>query len=282
MKIVFSRRCLEYYESWHPESPVRVREAYNFLKEKGYEFIEPMHASYKDLLRAHTSAYIDRVRTGDFHDPDSPPIENIYDYASLSAGSAILAARANGFSLMRPPGHHAGRSGRALGASSLGFCYFNNLAIAVRSVGKRSLILDIDGHHGNGTQEIFLRDEKVTYVSLHRSPHYPRTGLRSEANCLNFPLRWNTGDELYLKTLEKALTQTDMKQVEVIAISAGFDAHENDPMASLALSTECYRKIGRKIGSLNLPIFATLEGGYNPKDLGRNIDEFLQGLEENH
>ena len=84
-----------------------------------------------------------------------------------------MAARVNGFSLMRPPGHHAGRSGRALGASSLGFCYFNNLAIAVRSLDKRSLILDIDGHHGNGTQEIFLGDEKVTYVSLHRSPQYP-------------------------------------------------------------------------------------------------------------
>jgi acetoin utilization deacetylase AcuC-like enzyme len=278
MKIVFSRRCLEYYEPWHPESPVRVREAYNCLKEKGYEFIEPTPASYEDLLRAHTAAYIDRVRTGNFHDPDSPPIENIYEYASLSAGGAIMAARVNGFSLMRPPGHHAGRSGRALGASSLGFCYFNNLAIAVRSLDKRSLILDIDGHHGNGTQEIFLGDEKVTYVSLHRSPHYPGTGLRSEANCLNFPLRRNTGDELYLKTLEKALDQTDMKHVEMVAISAGFDAHENDPMASLGLSTECYRKIGGKIGSLNLPTFATLEGGYNTKDLGRNIHGFLQGL----
>jgi len=280
MKIVFSRRCLEYYEPWHPESPVRVREAYNFLKDKAYEFIEPTPASYEDLLRVHTASYIERVRTGNFYDADSPPYENIYEYACLSAGGAILAARVNGFSLMRPPGHHAGRSGRSLGASSLGFCYFNNLAVAVRSLDKPSLILDIDGHHGNGTQEIFLGDEKVRYISLHRSPHYPGTGLRSEANCLNFPLRWNTGDELYLKTLEKALDQTDMKHVEVVAVSAGFDAHGNDPLASLGLSTECYREIGRKIGSLNLPTFATLEGGYNPKDLGRNVHEFLQELEE--
>ena len=191
-----------------------------------------------------------------------------------------MAARVNGFSLMRPPGHHAGRSGRVTSASSLGFCYFNNLAIAVLSLGKPSLILDVDSHHGNGTQEIFLGDEKVTYVSLHRSPYYPGSGLRSEANCLNFPLNRNTGDELYLKTLEKALNQTELKQVEVVAVSAGFDAYANAPLASLGLSTDCYRKIGEKIGSLNLPIFATLEGGYNAKDLGRNIHSFLQGLEE--
>ncbi|KPV65058.1 MAG: Histone deacetylase domain protein [Candidatus Bathyarchaeota archaeon BA1] len=271
---------MEYYEPWHPESPARVREAYRFLKGKGYEFVEPTPASYEDLLRVHTAEYIEMVRTRSFYDPDSPPYEDIYEYACLSAGGAILTARLNGFSLMRPPGHHAGRSGRALGASSLGFCYFNNLAIAVRSLDKSTLILDIDGHHGNGTQEIFLGDPKVRFVSLHRSPHYPGTGLQSQANCLNFPLHRNTGDELYLKTLEKALSQVDMKGVEVVALSAGFDAHENDPMASLGLNSECYREIGRRIGSLGLPTFATLEGGYNPNDLGRNIYQFLQGLEE--
>jgi len=92
----------------------------------------------------------------------------------------------------------------------------------------------------------------------------------------------NTGDELYLKTLEKALDQIDVKRVDAIAISAGFDAHRNDPLASLNLSTECYRRIGTRIGSLNLPTFATLEGGYNTKDLGRTIYGFLQGLEENN
>ncbi len=280
MKIVFSKRCLEYYEPWHPESPSRVREAYRFLKAKGYEFLGPRPASYEDILRVHKAEYVEIVRTRSFYDPDSTPYENIYEYASLSAGGAISAAKVNGFSLMRPPGHHAGHSGIALGASSLGFCYFNNIAIAIRSLDKNTLILDIDGHHGNGTQEIFYGNKKVRYISLHRSPHYPGTGLRSEANCLNFPLPRNAGDELYLKTLEKALSQVDVKDIEVVAVSAGFDAHKNDPLASLNLSSECYMEIGRKIGSLGLPTFAVLEGGYNPMDLGRNIHEFLQGLEK--
>lgn len=281
MKVVFSERCLEYYEPWHPESPNRVNEAQSFLKSKGREFIEPTPASYRDLSKIHTAGYIERIKTRNFWDSDSPPYESIYEYARLSAGGAILAAKVKGFSLMRPPGHHAGRSGRALGGSSLGFCYFNNIAVAVRSLGKNTLIVDIDGHHGNGTQDIFLGDKRVRFISLHRSPHYPGTGLRSESNCLNFPLPRNAGDKLYLKTLAKALSQTDLKDLEVVAVSAGFDAHEKDPLASLGLSSQCYREIGRKIASLGLPTFATLEGGYVSRDLGRNIQKFLQGLEKN-
>ena len=280
MKIVFSERCLEYYEPWHPESPLRVREAYNFLKKKGYEFVEPTPASYEDLLRVHTVEHVERIKGGRFWDPDTPAYENIYEYACLSAGGAILAARVGGFSLMRPPGHHAGRSGLALGASSLGFCYFNNIAVAIRSLDKSALIVDIDGHHGNGTQEIFLGDERVWYISLHRSPHYPGTGLRSERNCLNFPLPRNVGDKVYLKTLDKALRRVDTRNIEVVGISAGFDAHANDPLASLGLSSGCYRRIGRRIAELGLPTFAVLEGGYHPKYLGLNIHELIQGLEE--
>jgi len=278
MKVVFSERCLKYDNN--PESPDRVKAAHNFLKGEGYVFIEPTPASHEDLSRVHLAKYIERIMMRNFWDSDSPPYENIYEYAKLSAGGAILAAKVSGFSLMRPPGHHAGRSGIALGGSSLGFCYFNNIAVAVRSLGKNTLIVDIDGHHGNGTQDIFLGDERVRFISLHRSPHYPGTGFRSEANCLNFPLSRNAGDRLYLKTLEKALSQINVKDIEVVAISAGFDAHKNDPQASLSLSSQCYREIGRKIGSLGLPTFAALEGGYVPRDLGRNIHELLQGFEE--
>ena len=106
--------------------------------------------------------------------------EKIYDYALLSAGGALLAAQKNGISLMRPPGHHAGRNGKAMGVSTLGFCYFNNIAIAVRKMNEQTLILDIDGHHGNGTQEIFQGDPNVKFISLHRYPTYPGTGLRSQ------------------------------------------------------------------------------------------------------
>jgi len=180
---------------------------------------------------------------------------------------------------MRPPGHHAGRNGRAMGVSTLGFCYFNNIAIAVKNLGKTTLILDIDGHHGNGTQEIFQGDPNVTFISLHRYPTYPGTGLTSQGNCLNFPLPYSSGDLLYLETLEQALSQVDMANIEVVAISAGFDAHEGD-LASLGLTHEGYREIGRKVGALGKPVFGVLEGGYIGEYVGRDLHELISGIEE--
>lgn len=132
MKIVFSERCLEYSYPGHLESPARIREATKILRGYGYSFLEPLPASEEDLLRVHTKEWVERVKRGGFFDADTPGSDNIYEYASFSAGGAILAARVGSFSLMRPPGHHAGKAGRALGAATLGFCYFNNIAIAVR------------------------------------------------------------------------------------------------------------------------------------------------------
>jgi len=159
-------------------------------------------------------------------------------------------------------------------------------------LGKPALILDIDGHHGNGTQEIFLGDEKVTYVGLHRYPHYPRkvsdtrlqigyfypgTGGVSEANCLNFPLRVDCGDQVYLKTLDEALSKVDMNKFEVVAVSAGFDTHVGD-LASLGLTEKCFREIGKKIASLNKHTFFVLEGGYSGENNGKDIHELLKGF----
>jgi acetoin utilization deacetylase AcuC-like enzyme len=175
---------------------------------------------------------------------------------------------------MRPPGHHAGKD--FLG----GFCYFNNIAVAVRKSGKRTLIVDIDGHHGNGTQDIFLGDPQVVYISLHRSPLYPGTGLSSVGNCLNFPLPAHCGDKLYLEALDEALHQAlrDFNP-EQVALSLGLDGYRDDPLASLGLSTSAYREIGRRVAGLKLPAFAVLEGGYLPELLGPNIEAFLEGLE---
>ncbi len=280
MKVIFSEKCLEYSWPGHVEGPERVRKTFEFLKKK-YEFLEPKPASVEDLLRVHSREYVDLIKNakaGSYLDGDTPVPENIYEFARLSAGGAMLAAREKGFSLMRPPGHHAGRNGKALGAATLGFCYFNNIAIAVRSLDLQTLILDIDGHHGNGTQEIFLGDPKVTYISLHRYPHYPGTGLRSQGNCLNFPLSYPAGDSLYLKTLDKALGQVDMTGIEVVGISAGFDAHQGD-LASLGLSSEGYREIGIKVGALGKPTFGVLEGGYIGENISRDLHELIQGLE---
>jgi len=280
MNIIFSEKCLEYSWPGHIEGPERVRKAFEFLKKK-YVFLEPKPASMEELLKVHSREYVDLIknaRAGSYLDGDTPVPENIYEFARLSAGGAMLAAREKGFSLMRPPGHHAGRNGKALGAATLGFCYLNNIAIAVKSLDLQTLILDIDGHHGNGTQEIFLGDPKVTYVSLHRYPHYPGTGLRSQGNCLNFPLSYPAGDSLYLKTLDKALGQVDMTGIEVVGISAGFDAHQGD-LASLGLSSEGYREIGIKVGALGKPTFGVLEGGYIGENISRDSHELIQGLE---
>ena len=280
MKIIFSEKCLEYNWQGHIERPERVRKALELLTQ--YEFLEPKPASQQDLFTVHSREYVDRIKnapSGSYLDGDTPAPENIYEYALLSAGAALLAAQESCFSLMRPPGHHAGRNGVALGASTLGFCYFNNIAIAVKSLGKSTLILDIDGHHGNGTQEIFQGDPKVTFISLHRYPTYPGTGLTSQGNCLNFPLPYSTGDSLYLKTVEQALSQVDMANVEAVAISAGFDAHQGD-LASLSLTYDGYREIGRKVGALGKPVFGVLEGGYVGEYVGRDLHELISGIEE--
>lgn len=276
-KIVFSEKCLG-YGSWHTEGPARVRRAQEILKEKGYDFLVPDPASEEDLLRVHDQEYLWMVKKGLVEDADTPAYDNIYEYARLSAGGAILAAKVKGFSIMRPPGHHAGASGVALGASTRGFCYLNNVAIAVKYLGKPTLILDIDGHHGNGTQEIFYGNEKVTYVSLHRHPNFPGTGVGSDLNCINYPLPFDCGDTVYIGTLGRALRRLDMTKFDIVAVSAGFDTHADD-LASLGLSRKAYRMIGEKIASLNKPTFFALEGGYRGEDVGNDIDQLLRGFE---
>ena len=277
-KIIFSERCLGYGQ-YHIEGPERVRKAAEILRSKGYEFLEPKPASEEDLLKVHDTDYVWNVKKSLVDDPDTPAYDNIFEFARLSAGGALLAARVGGFSLMRPPGHHAGKNGAALGAYTRGFCYFNNLAVAVKHLNKATLILDIDGHHGNGSQEIFLGDEKVTYVSLHRHPNYPGTGAVSEKNCLNFPLPPDCGDEVHAKTLDEALSSLDMDKFEVVAVSAGFDTYAGD-LASLGLTEKGYWEIGKRVGSLHRPTFFVLEGGYQGEHVGSAIDQLLRAFED--
>jgi acetoin utilization deacetylase AcuC-like enzyme len=277
-KIIFSEKSLN-YGSWHIEGPQRVKMAYEVLKEKNFKFLEPDAASEEDLLTVHDSDYIWNLKKGLVEDSDTPAYDNIYEYARLSAGGAILAAKVNGFSLMRPPGHHAGRNGAALGIYTRGFCYLNNIAIAVKTLNKPAVILDIDGHHGNGTQEIFYDDNKVVYISLHRHPHYPGTGAHSEANALNFPLPANCGERRYLETLDEALNMVNMDKFEVVAVSVGFDSHLGD-LASLGLKEKSYQEIGKRIAALKKATFFVMEGGYVGRQNGRDINQLLKGYEE--
>jgi len=278
-KIIFSEKCLG-YGTWHIEGPQRIRIANEILRKKGYDYVEPSPASEEDLLKVHDPEYIWNLKKGLVEDVDTPAYDNIYEYARLSAGGAILAAKINGFSIMRPPGHHAGKNGAALGVHTRGFCYLNNVAIAVKSLNKTALILDVDGHHGNGTQEIFQDYAKVVYLSLHRFPHYPGTGIRSEGNCFNFPLPADCGEKKYLETLDQALNAIDGKTFEVVAVSVGFDTHSGD-LASLGLTENSYLEIGKRIAAIEKPTFFVLEGGYMGEANGKDIDSFLKGYEEN-
>jgi len=273
MEIIFSERCLEYQQVGHPEGPGRVRLASEYLARQGFEFLEPQPATREELLSVHSEEHVRRVETGDFYDSDCPVYQGIDFYARLAVGGAIVAQRRGGFSLMRPPGHHAGPS--FLG----GFCYYNNIAIAVRLSARKTLIVDIDGHHGNGTQAVFFGDEQVAYVSLHRMYNYPGTGQQSQRNCYNFPLPPRCGKRLYIETLERALEVVG-RGFEQLAISAGFDTYKEDPLASLGLEVETYYDIGYMLGELALPTFCVLEGGYIPDIIGPSVEALITGLEE--
>jgi acetoin utilization deacetylase AcuC-like enzyme len=287
MKVVFSEKCLEYKVLGHPESPERVLNVFNFLKEKEFKFIEAKPCEENDLLEVHSSEYVERIKSCNFFDEDTPALPNIYYYAKLSVGAAIQAMEISikgekSFSLMRPPGHHAGKNGIALNASSLGFCYFNNIAVATKiSLKKvsRVAILDIDYHHGNGTQEIFFGNDRVLFVSLHAFPAYPYTGKFSEKNCLNYALPHSISEEEYLKVLEKALEEIERFNPELLAISVGFDTYKEDPIGGLNLNEDSYFKIGKMIAKLKIPLFVVLEGGYNVEKMPKCVYRFLIGLE---
>jgi len=280
MKIFFSKECLEYSQPGHPESPLRVSTCYEYLKKEGFEFREPSLCSEKDILLVHNGRLLLELKNEDFFDADTPALANIFHYAVLSAGSAIDAALfslngENSFSLMRPPGHHATKDN--LG----GFCYFNNIAIATmrakEKVGKVAIV-DLDCHHGNGTQDIFLGRKDIIYVSLHQSPLYPGTGLKSQENCFNYPLAADTSPTSYLNILNEALDNVIKFNPDLVAVSMGFDTYKLDPLTSLSLEKETYLKIGRILSGLKKPLFSVLEGGYNTGDMPECLSSFLDGV----
>lgn len=277
MEIIFSKECLEYESRGHPESPQRVKSTCEYLKEKGFSFVKPRPAGEEDLLLAHTKELIEGIKNLNFFDADTPLLPEIFAYARLSVGAAIMAMELSlkgepTFSLLRPPGHHAGKN--FLG----GFCYFNNLSVAVQKailLGKKVAILDIDCHHGNGTQDIFLGKKDVLYVSLHQVPLYPGTGLKADRNCLNYPLKPGTGEKEYLAILKEAILEIQKFSPDLLAISAGFDTYKDDPLTDIGLEIVSYGKIKELIVAAGLPYFCVLEGGYSP-ELKYCIYEFLK------
>jgi acetoin utilization deacetylase AcuC-like enzyme len=278
MKVIFSPQCLNFNSPGHPESPDRVKRAHHLLTQEGFEFTEPQPCEEEDLLLVHAPPLIENVKTNNFFDWDTPNHPHIYDYAALAVGGALLAMNLSlsdgrSFSLMRPPGHHATRTN--LG----GFCYFNNIAVSVaRALQEvdRVAILDFDCHHGNGTQDIFLKDERVLYVSWHQTHIFPGTGYQHQLNCLNYPVTPEDDHESFMELFFKGLENVKKFDPQLIAVSAGFDSYIGDPLSMLRLEKKTYEEIGKDIKAFNLPSFAVLEGGYGP-EFSQCVLRFLQG-----
>ena len=254
----------------HPESQARIE----VLNER-FAFVECEPATEADVLRCHTPELVERVRSAPgWLDWDTICTETSYDAALLAAGAAIEAARRGGFALARPPGHHAEPN------KAMGFCLFNSVAIAARSTDERVAILDWDVHHGNGTQAVFADDPSVLYVSLHQWPFYPGSGGPDEQGdtLVNIPLAEGTGDAGYLKAFEQAERAIETFAPELLLVSAGFDAHADDPLAQLELSTECFTELARRASRLAPRVAAVLEGGYNLGTLPDLVAAALEGF----
>ena len=227
-------------------------------------------------------------------DSSNPIVAGTYDAAraavdvALTTADLVLAGETAAYGLCRPPGHHAAKS------MAGGYCFFNNAAIAAHAIatatGDRVAVLDVDVHHGNGTQQIFWRREDVRYASLHSDPrrlypfylgHADETGEGPGAgHNLNLPQPLRAEDATYLADLDRALDWIDSTPGDVVVVSLGFDTYEKDPIGDLALTTAGYAEMGRRVAALGRRLVILQEGGYHVGDLGANAVAWLRGASD--
>jgi acetoin utilization deacetylase AcuC-like enzyme len=240
-------------------------------------------ATEEQVARVHSASYVELLREIDrptLLETDTIASETSWKAALLAAGVALEAVDRSGFALVRPPGHHA------LADRAMGFCLLNNIAIAARYAQAelglaRVAIVDFDVHHGNGTEAIFLGDDTVLFCSLHQWPFYPGTGGpgSGDETTLNVPLPAGAEDSEFLAAFEQLVEPAVEKfDPELLLVSAGFDAHLEDPLGGLALSEGCFRELGERCAALAPRLAAVLEGGYNLATLPRLVERAHAGF----
>lgn len=291
----------------HPESPNRLRAIMQQLEQSGtmaqLTRIEPRMAEDEWITRVHTAAYLASLKqhaptNGRVSlDPDTSMSPGSLTAAYLAAGGALAGIDAmmtkevdHVFCAVRPPGHHAEAN------HAMGFCLLNNVAIAARYAQKkhglsRVLIVDWDVHHGNGTQHSFEDDPSVLFFSTHQYPHYPGTGREPERGrgegegyTINVPMEAGEGDDEYRAVFQKVLVPAaDEFKPELVIISAGFDAHKDDPLAGMGLTGAGYGELTGIVAGIARKhahgrILSSLEGGYNLTALAASVDAHVRGL----
>jgi acetoin utilization deacetylase AcuC-like enzyme len=288
----------------HPESPRRLAAIERALEARdwlGWERREAPAASEEELTRVHPSAHVAAIRDlcqggGGAIDADTYAGPASYEAALRAAGAAcemtraLLAGEAEvGFAAGRPPGHHAEP------ARAMGFCLFDNVAVAAAlalasSAVERVLIVDWDVHHGNGTAEIFRHRDDVLFASIHQGGIYPGSGAREdrgsgpgEGYTINLPVPGGSGEDVWLGLLESAvLPAADAFRPGLVLISAGFDAHRDDPLAGCNLETSSFARLAERLreaaAGWGAPIGAVLEGGYDLDALAASVVATMEGL----
>jgi acetoin utilization deacetylase AcuC-like enzyme len=268
---------LRHRSDGHPECPERLTVIWRHLARAGlWERlvpVEPRPATDEELARVHAPEHVARIKAmgSGWIDADTYVNEHSAEAAVLAAGAALAALESphrTAICLVRPPGHHATRS------QAMGFCLFNNVAVAAAAAPGRVLIVDWDVHHGNGTEEIFAGGERVQYVSFHRWPFYPGTGFQSDGNVHNRPTRVGTPRAEILGWLKSTIAA--LPKPELVLVSCGFDAYEEDPIGGLGLKPEDYGAMTRLLPDAR--IVSVLEGGYSLTGLGPCAEHHVRAL----